>query len=114
MSKLPRSTGLASSPDKLRDADAAAEVLPAMQRWLQRAVIGLNLCPFAKAVHSKGQIRWVVCDATTPEALLHSLISELHHLATTLARAFLQGNPRSPYAQRLRSLLPGASDLPPP
>ena len=25
-------------------------------RWLERAVIGLNLCPFAKAVHVKGQI----------------------------------------------------------
>ncbi len=57
-----------------------------MQRWLERAVIGLNLCPFAKAVHSKGQIRWVLSDATQPEALLHSLMSELHHLATTPAR----------------------------
>ena len=25
-------------------------------RWLERAVIGLNLCPFAKGVHVKGQI----------------------------------------------------------
>ncbi len=57
-----------------------------MQRWLQHAVIGLNLCPFAKAVHQKGQIRWVISDATTAEALLHSLMLELHHLATTPAR----------------------------
>ena len=40
--------------------------------WLEKAVIGLNLCPFAKAVHVKGQIRYVVSDADTPEALLKS------------------------------------------
>jgi hypothetical protein len=47
------------------------------QRWLERAVIGLNLCPFAKAVHAKGQIRWVLSDASTPEALLSELGEEL-------------------------------------
>ena len=31
--------------------------------WLERAVIGLNLCPFAKAVHVKGQIHFVVSTA---------------------------------------------------
>ena len=35
------------------------------RRWLERAVIGLNLCPFAKAVHAKGQVRYVLSDATT-------------------------------------------------
>ncbi len=49
--------------------------------WLERAVIGLNLCPFAKAVHSKGRIRWVLCEATDTEALLHTLVQELQHLA---------------------------------
>ena len=57
-----------------------------MQRWLQRAVIGLNLCPFAKAVQHKGQIRWVISDATTAEALLLQLLQELQHLAHTPAR----------------------------
>ena len=50
-------------------------------RWLEKAVIGLNLCPFAKAVHSKGQIRWVLSDATEPMALLELLVHELQHLA---------------------------------
>ena len=63
-----------------------ADALPAMQHWLERAVIGLNLCPFAKAVHSKGQIRWVLCSATTPQALLLALLKELQHLAATPAR----------------------------
>jgi uncharacterized protein len=47
------------------------------RRWLERAVIGLNLCPFAKAVHAKGQIRFVLSEATTPEALLEELVAEL-------------------------------------
>jgi hypothetical protein len=57
------------------------EVLAATRRWLERAVIGLNLCPFAKAVHVKDQIRWVVSHATTPEALQAELAIELHRLA---------------------------------
>jgi uncharacterized protein len=59
--------------------------LPAMQRWLERAVIGLNLCPFAKAVHTKGQIRWVHSTAATPDALLHDLLRALQHLVDTPA-----------------------------
>ena len=40
------------------------------------AVIGLNLCPFAKAVHVKDQVRYVVSEATTPEGLLQDLLDE--------------------------------------
>ena len=53
------------------------------RRWLERAVIGLNLCPFAKAVHAKGQVRWVLSDASTPEALLAQLGEELAFLRDT-------------------------------
>jgi hypothetical protein len=49
--------------------------------WLEKAVIGLNLCPFAKSVQVKGQIRTVVSAADTPEALLDELVRELRHLA---------------------------------
>jgi uncharacterized protein len=52
-------------------------------QWLERAVIGLNLCPFAKAVHVKQQIRYVVSFASTPEALLEDLARELEYLAET-------------------------------
>ncbi|MEO7478490.1 MAG: DUF1415 domain-containing protein, partial [Lysobacteraceae bacterium] len=51
--------------------------IAATRRWLERAVIGLNLCPFAKAVYAKQQVRFVVSDATTTEALLEVLITEL-------------------------------------
>lgn len=49
--------------------------------WLERAVIGLNLCPFAKSVHVKGQIHYVVSAAHTAEELLQDLTSELKALA---------------------------------
>ncbi len=58
-----------------------ATVMQAMQHWLEQAVIGLNLCPFAKAVHHKGQIRWVLSPAETADALLADLRRELLHLA---------------------------------
>jgi hypothetical protein len=45
--------------------------------WLTRAVIGLNLCPFAKAVHVKNQVRYRVSEARDTEALRQDLIEEL-------------------------------------
>ena len=58
-------------------------IIAATQTWLERAVIGLNLCPFAKAVHVKKQIRYVVSSATTQEELLSDLMRELEFLAET-------------------------------
>lgn len=55
-------------------------IIAATQLWLEKAVIGLNLCPFAKAVHVKKQIRYVVSAATMPEALLEELLDELRTL----------------------------------
>ncbi|MEY8879742.1 MAG: DUF1415 domain-containing protein [Leptothrix sp. (in: b-proteobacteria)] len=60
-------------------------VIHATRRWLERAVIGLNLCPFAKAVHVKEQVRFVVSAATTPDELLADLVRELEHLAEVSA-----------------------------
>ena len=53
------------------------------KHWIERAVIGLNLCPFAKAVYAKRQVRFVISDATTPEALLEALMQELEYLRDT-------------------------------
>ena len=50
------------------------------RRWLERAVIGLNLCPFAKAVHAKGQIHFAVSQATQAPELLDDLKKELNSL----------------------------------
>jgi hypothetical protein len=60
---------------------SAAEVVAATQRWLEVAVIGLNLCPFAKAVYVKQQIRYVVTEARSADELLSALRDELALLA---------------------------------
>jgi hypothetical protein len=51
--------------------------IAATRLWLERAVIGLNLCPFAKAVQAKGQVRFVLSDDEAPGALLETLGAEL-------------------------------------
>lgn len=56
------------------------ELVAATRTWLERAVIGLNLCPFAKSVHLKNQIRYAVSAAQTPEELLADFVGEMHTL----------------------------------
>jgi hypothetical protein len=58
-------------------------VLDDTRRWLERAVIGLNLCPFAKGVHVKGQVHYVVSEATNEQALRQDLVRELEELQTS-------------------------------
>lgn len=53
------------------------EVLAATRAWIEKEVIGLNLCPFASAVHDAGRIRYVVSDAATPRKLRDDLLDEL-------------------------------------
>jgi hypothetical protein len=75
---------MSSSPEVLMPSiDLAAEIVAATQVWLERAVIGLNLCPFAKAVHVKKQIRYAVTAAQTADELLAELEHELQLLAGT-------------------------------
>jgi hypothetical protein len=58
-------------------------ILTSTRDWLERAVIGLNLCPFARAVHINDQIRYVVSPAHDTAALLEELNHELRLLAAT-------------------------------
>lgn len=55
-------------------------VITRTQQWLERAVIGLNLCPFAKAEHVHGRIRYCVSDAKTVDALQVHLEEEIAFL----------------------------------
>lgn len=57
-----------------------AATIAATVLWLERAVIGLNLCPFAKGVHVKGQIHYQVSHAHSRAELLAELTDELHAL----------------------------------
>ena len=61
------------------------EVLAQTRRWLERAVIGLNLCPFAKSVYVKNQVRLVVSRARHLDAFLDDLDRELELLKSTPA-----------------------------
>ena len=61
------------------------QVLEQTRHWLEKAVIGLNLCPFAKAVYVKNQVRLVVSHARQAYDLLEELDRELDLLVATPA-----------------------------
>jgi uncharacterized protein len=70
----------------MQDARPAAPLDTAVaevRAWVDRAVIGLNLCPFAKAVQVKRLVRYVGTDATDTEALRDALVAELVRLRDT-------------------------------
>jgi hypothetical protein len=58
-----------------------AAVIAAMREWIEKAVIGLNLCPFAKAIYVKNQVRYVVSHAPHLDGFLEDLDRELDFLA---------------------------------
>jgi hypothetical protein len=55
-------------------------IIATTRLWIEKAVIGLNLCPFAKAVYVKNQIRYVVSAAQNTDQLLTELEAELRAL----------------------------------
>lgn len=56
-----------------REDPALAET----RAWVERAVIGLNLCPFARAVQAKQQVRYVLSEASDEDGLLAELVDEM-------------------------------------
>ena len=62
------------------NSDDTDTVITATQTWLERAVIGLNLCPFARAVHVNQRVRYCVSGALSTVELLKDLSSEPHTL----------------------------------
>jgi hypothetical protein len=75
----------ASNPS---NADATATALAVIETrvWIERVVIGLNLCPFARAAHARGRTRYVGCAATDVDALLETFANEVRLLRETPAR----------------------------
>ena len=61
------------------------QVLADTRRWIEKAVIGLNLCPLARAVYVKSQVRIVVSRARHLDAFLDELDAELDRLKDTPA-----------------------------
>jgi len=59
---------------------SVATVIAETRDWIEKAVIGLNLCPFAKAAYANGLIRYCVSEAQSKDALLVDLSRELRAL----------------------------------
>ncbi len=68
-----------SATDLTTDTPALART----RAWVEHAVVGLNLCPYAKAPQVKGLVRYVESAAEDPAALLGDLVAELQRLART-------------------------------
>ena len=58
----------------------SADALQRTRAWVEHAVVGLNLCPFAKAPMAKGQIRYVLNETDDPRELLDALCAEMQAL----------------------------------
>jgi hypothetical protein len=56
------------------------EVVSATRRWLEKSVIGLNLCPFAEAAYRADRVRFFVSEQRSASGLLAELRSELIRL----------------------------------
>ena len=65
------------------DTPDTADIVRLTKAWLEHAVIGLNLCPFAKSVYVKEQIDYRLCNATEPDQLLDALKTALQELVDT-------------------------------
>ena len=77
-----------SADDEPRDVlpatrEPGSRVAARTRAWVEQAVIGLNLCPFAKAPWVKGQVRCVVSPSHDPASLIDELCAELRRLVET-------------------------------
>jgi hypothetical protein len=68
-----------SGPGEPRESPE--QVIAETRHWVEKAVIGLRLCPFAAAPHLRGQVRYRVSEQATTLGLLEDLAEELTFLA---------------------------------
>ncbi|TVS11229.1 MAG: DUF1415 domain-containing protein [Wenzhouxiangella sp.] len=52
-------------------------IIEATREWLEKAVIGLNLCPFARVPWRQGRVRLRVSEASSQQQLVEDLADEL-------------------------------------
>jgi len=62
---------------------AHQNVVNVTRLWLEKMVVGLNLCPFSSAVINRNQVHYAVCDVTTDEGLRQFYLTELQRLLET-------------------------------
>ena len=77
----------AASNPSTADSTATALAVSATRIWIERVVIGLNLCPFARAAQGRGRTRYVGCAATDVDALLEAFANEVRLLQATPVQA---------------------------
>jgi len=56
------------------------QIIEKVTAWLESAVIGLGLCPFARSVYQENKIRYTVSVVESDEALLTELYDECAYL----------------------------------
>ena len=61
--------------------ESADRVIAATRNWVEKAVIGLCLCPFAASPYLRGLVRYRVSEQQSPEGLAEELAEELLYLA---------------------------------
>jgi hypothetical protein len=67
--------------EPLAIAESAEQVIAKTRGWIEKAVIGLRLCPFAATPYLRGQVRYRVSEQTTTPGLARELAEELTYLA---------------------------------
>ena len=67
--------------DPTASSECADRIMAATRNWVEKAVIGLRLCPFAASPYLRGLIRYRVSAQQSPEGLVEELTQELRHLA---------------------------------
>lgn len=67
----------------MADLNSHSKMITEVQHWLEKVVIGLNLCPFASKPFKQQQIRTMVCDCKDESCLLEALYNELQQLEKT-------------------------------
>jgi hypothetical protein len=60
--------------------DSDEEIIAATRRWLERAVIGLNLCPFAEGVYRGGRVRFRVSDQKSAAGFCKNCVQRIEFL----------------------------------
>jgi hypothetical protein len=63
--------------------ESAEHVIAETRHWVEKAVIGLRLCPFAATPYLRGQVRYRVSEQATAPKLAEDLAEELKYLAAT-------------------------------
>ena len=65
------------------ETNSTTQIVALTQRWIERAVIGLQLCPFARTPYVQKRIRFRVSEACDTDRLLEDLRDELQSLQGT-------------------------------